>query len=185
MSLPIPQKDTKPMYLTVLCKTFNDKPVKIGVSVSHSGTVRDLRSIISQKINVAENRLILLMAYDDGDHCSLHDENLIDSIPELDDCLFALEVPADNDVRYLPASKPTCTVDASSVDASKLNDAKNLNEAKSHVDGLAANFTKRFKSNVKEETRTIVVVVTNVELKERRTRRYAFILLLWHSLIFI
>ena len=155
-----------------MCESYQEYPVKIGVSVPYSGTVRDLRSIVSKTINVAAEQLILSQAYDDGDHCSLHDESMIDAIPEVDDCLFALEAPSQDEVKYLPGSKPNCKTDACTVAAEHFKP----DEGKSPVDGLAANFRQRVKScATKEEKNTIVVVVTNVELKDRRTRRYPFL----------
>lgn len=156
------------MYVTIIRNSKHDTPTKIGVNVPYSGTVRDLRRIISNSVQIAEERLILSLVYVDGDHCSLHNENMIDSIPEMDDCLFALEVPPDDDVKCLPGSKSISSTDASSIDALKTTATEST-----FVDGLAANYSKRMRSTsvTKEEKNTVVVVVTNVEVKDRRTQR--------------
>ena len=131
----------------------------------YSGTVRDLRSIVSKRINVSEERLILLLAYDDGDHSSLHDESMIDAIPEMDNCLFALEAPSENDVKVMPGTR--------FFRSEKPAEPTSSNDASSHVDGLAANFSKRVQPcAVAGEKNTIAVIVTNCELKDRRSRRY-------------
>ena len=149
------------MYVIVLCSS-KECPVKIGVSVPYSGTVRDLRSIISKRVNVAEDRLILSLVYNDGDHCSLHDESMIDSIPEMDDCLFALEVPSEDDVKALSGTVPTAKPVESTAD-----------DGNPVADGLTANFRRRIKTcGMKDETNTIALVVANCEVKDRSSRRY-------------
>jgi len=164
ISLPIPQKDTKPMYVIVLCSSYEESPVKIGVSVPYSGTVRDLRSIVSKKVNVSEDRLILSLVYNDGDHCSLHDESMIESIPEMDDCLFALEVPTEDDVKSLSGTVPATKPVESTAD-----------EGNPVADGLTATFRRRIKTcGITDETNTIALVVTNCEVKERSSRRVGF-----------
>ena len=162
------------MYVIVLCNSYKESPIKIGVSVPYSGTVRDLRSIVSKRINIPEKRLILSLAYDDGDHCSLHDESMIDAIPELDNCLFALEVPSEDDVKFLPGTR--------TLGATNRVEPLSSNETESHADGLAANFNQRIKScGIIEDKNTIVVIVTNCELKDRRSRRYETLIDVHHN----
>ena len=149
------------MYV-ILCSSYKESPVKIGVSVPYSGTVRDLRSIVSKKVNVSEDRLILSLVYNDGDHCSLHDESMIESIPEMDDCLFALEVPTEDDVKSLSGTVPATKPVESTAD-----------EGNPVADGLTATFIRRIKTcGITDETNTIALVVTNCEVKERSSRRY-------------
>ena len=131
----------------------------------YSGTVRDLRSIVSKRINIPQERLIISLAYDDGDLCSLHEESMIDAIPEIDNSLFALEIPSEDDVKFLPGTR--------SFGATSRAETVPSNETESHTDGLAANFSQRIKScAITEDKNTIVVIVTNCELKDRRSRRY-------------
>ena len=158
------------MYMTMIYPSNNKPPSKFGVSVPHFGTVKDLKARASKVVDIPEDRLILALAYEDGDHCSLHDESMVDSIPELDDCLFAIQAPPRDAVKSLPvaASTEKCTSEGQ-----KSTEAVRTPQPQAAVDGLAANFQNRMHLPLLRDgdNDSVIIVVTNVEVKGKRYRR--------------
>ena len=158
------------MYMTMIYPGNSKPPSKFGVSVPHCGTVRDLKATASKIVNVPEDRLILALAYEDGDHCSLHDESMVDSIPEMDDCLFVIQAPPRDALKSLPgaASTQKCTSEGQ-----KSTEAVRTPQPQAAVDGLAANFQNRMHLPLLRDgdNDSVIIVVTNVEVKGKRYRR--------------
>lgn len=170
ISLPIPQKETKPMYMTMIYPGNSKPPSKFGVSVPHCGTVRDLKATASKLVDIPEDRLILALVYEDGDQCSLHDESMVDSIPEMDDCLFVIQAPPRDALKSLPEATST---EKSASEGQKLTETARTPQPKAAVDGLAANFQNRMQLPLLRDgdNDSVIIVVTNVELKGKRYRR--------------
>ena len=124
------------------------------------GTVVDLKTAVSTHVNIPQVNLILTLSYDDGDHSSLRDDSKVDGIPEMDNCIFAIEVPGMEQVKSLLG-----------VTSNSKSISPPAPQAK--VDGLAVNFQNRMNllSSVDQNDDTILVLVTNVEVKKGRFRR--------------
>ncbi len=142
-------------------------PRKIAVSVKLSGNVQELKSHLSKSVNIAVERLVILLAYEDGDHSSLKDDVMVDGIPEMEDCLLALEIPEDSCVKSMPG----VTINNNNINN---NDNNQVEPRKAEVDGLTANFKYRSSliENKEAVQETIAIVVTNVEIKGNHYRRY-------------
>eukprot|EP00794_Sanderia_malayensis_P008895 gene8895-9846_t len=189
LSLPIPQKDTKPVYFTMVYNSNSQhQPArKFAVSVEVHGTVRDLKQRIATCVDIAEEKLIVCLAYDDGDHCSLRDNSFLDAIPEMDNCLFAFEVPGKDCTKPLPCTTITTatTVSVTATTANGHTSHSNSTVASGNaatastaiggaVDGLAASFNNRAGLVSVNDDPSILIIVTNVELKGRLSKRFGF-----------
>ena len=65
LSLPVPQKETRPIIVTTVFVNSSRVPLRIGVTVPINGTIADLRDVVSDMTGIKENSLILTELYHD------------------------------------------------------------------------------------------------------------------------
>eukprot|EP00918_Siedleckia_nematoides_P076151 GHVU01166548.1.p1 GENE.GHVU01166548.1~~GHVU01166548.1.p1 ORF type:complete len:365 (+),score=36.15 GHVU01166548.1:391-1485(+) len=92
VSLPIPQKTKRPVYVTVVYMDAQPKQVHIGLLMEHGDLVLDLRNTLSADTNIPADRLLLTEICWDGFHRTFHNEQPLTEIHEADE-LYAIETP--------------------------------------------------------------------------------------------
>lgn len=93
LSLPVPQKETRPIIVTTVFVNSSRVPLRIGVTVPINGTIADLRDVVSDMTGIKENSLILTELYHDGFHRTFNDKHLMNDIHEGDN-IYAFEAPS-------------------------------------------------------------------------------------------
>ena len=93
LSLPVPQKETRPIIVTTVFVNSSRVPLRIGVTVPINGTIADLRDVVSDMTGIKENSLILTELYHDGFHRTFNDKQLMNDIHEGDN-IYAFEAPS-------------------------------------------------------------------------------------------
>lgn len=93
LSLPIPQRDTRPIIITTVFVNSSRVPLRIGVTVPLNGTIVDLRNAVSDMTGIKEESLILTELYHDGFHRTFHDKQSLGVVHEGDN-LYAFEEPS-------------------------------------------------------------------------------------------
>ena len=94
LSLPIPQRESRPIFVTTVFVNSSRVPLRIGVSVPLHGTVADLRNALSDMIGIKEEALILTELYHDGFHRTFSDKQSLDVIHDGDN-VYAFEAPGE------------------------------------------------------------------------------------------
>ena len=152
-------------------------PVKIGLSVPLLGSIKDLKAQASDITGIPTDQMIISLIYNDGDQCPLKNTDKISGIPEIDDCLFLLEVPVEDEVKVSESGAKVSEA------GSKGDDSGNSNPEKAGVphsgnsskpDGLEQNFRTRSQDKADSASgslESLVITVTNVEVKGHCTRR--------------
>ncbi|ELU02243.1 hypothetical protein CAPTEDRAFT_227854 [Capitella teleta] len=92
LSLPIPQKTKRPVYVTVVYHNASPKQVHIGLLLNESDTVKDLRHTLATDTKIPEAQLILTEIYFDGFHRTFHDSQPLSDLHESDQ-IYAIEAP--------------------------------------------------------------------------------------------
>ena len=93
LSLPVPQKETRPIIVTTVFVNSSRVPLRIGVTVPINGTIADLRDVVSDMTGIKENSLILTELYHDGFHRTFNEKQLMNDIHEGDN-IYAFEAPS-------------------------------------------------------------------------------------------
>lgn len=93
LSLPIPQRETRPIIVTTVFVNSSRVPLRIGVSVPLHGTIADLRNVVSDMTGIKQESLILTELYYDGFHRTFHDKQSLSIVHEGDN-IYAFEAPS-------------------------------------------------------------------------------------------
>ncbi|XP_031555886.1 ubiquitin carboxyl-terminal hydrolase 43-like [Actinia tenebrosa] len=92
LSLPIPQRETRPIYVTVVFVGSSRAPLRIGVSVPVYSKIADLSKAVSEMTEIPTDRLVMTELSYDGFHRSFQDHQSISIIHEGDN-IYAFEAP--------------------------------------------------------------------------------------------
>ena len=68
LSLPIPQRETRPMAVTVVFLNSSRVPLRIGITMKINGTICDLREAIAEMTLIPQTSLVITELYYDGFH---------------------------------------------------------------------------------------------------------------------
>lgn len=93
LSLPIPQRETRPIIVTTVFVHSTRVPLRIGVSVPLNGTITDLRNVVSDMTGIKEESLILTELYYDGFHRTFNDKQSLSVVHDGDN-IYAFESPS-------------------------------------------------------------------------------------------
>ena len=92
LSLPIPQRETRPIVVTVMFLSPSRAPLQIGITIKNCGMISDLREAIVDMTEIQSNSLIITELCFDGFHRTFNDKQLINVIHD-GDKVYAFEVP--------------------------------------------------------------------------------------------
>ncbi|XP_013414847.1 ubiquitin carboxyl-terminal hydrolase 31 [Lingula anatina] len=93
VSLPIPQKTTRPVYVTIVYLDARPKQVRIGLTMEVGSTVQDLRETLSTETGIEPQQIVLTEIYFDGFHRTFNDDQPLSDIHESVN-LYAIECPS-------------------------------------------------------------------------------------------
>jgi hypothetical protein len=102
ISLPLPQRETRPVYVTVVYRAVPRNMRVFGVNVSIDGSIRELRNKLAELCGVHRQHLVLADLSGDGFHRTFYDDQHI-SVVNPSDVVHAFECPpyrGDNPVAY-------------------------------------------------------------------------------------
>ena len=95
LSVPLPQIDIRALFVSVVFSDSTSRSiVRYGFSTSLDSSVKDVKDLVSKKIHVRLEDLLLLELNEEGYQKTLSDENDTDVLQELGD-LFAVELSKD------------------------------------------------------------------------------------------
>ncbi|XP_063230596.1 ubiquitin carboxyl-terminal hydrolase 31 isoform X2 [Bacillus rossius redtenbacheri] len=97
MSVPVPQTQHRPLYVTVLYTAQQPRQVKLGVWLPAQAVVRELRHALAQDTGISPAHMLLTEVDDLGFQRTFSDTQLVASVREQDP-LFCLELPQLKDV---------------------------------------------------------------------------------------
>lgn len=92
VSVPVPQNQFRPLYVTVVYTSQQPRQVKIGLSLPSQTDVHELRTLLSSDTAVSEENMLLLEINDLGFHNTFIDSMSINDIKESDK-LYCMELP--------------------------------------------------------------------------------------------
>ncbi|XP_049853999.1 ubiquitin carboxyl-terminal hydrolase 31 isoform X1 [Schistocerca gregaria] len=92
VSVPVPQNQTRPVYVTVLYTSQQPRQVKLGVSLPAHAEVRELRELLASDTCISENHMLLTEIDDFGFHRTFSDTQPVSIIKETDP-VYCLELP--------------------------------------------------------------------------------------------
>ncbi|XP_076448871.1 uncharacterized protein LOC143285455 [Babylonia areolata] len=95
VSLPLPQKCLRPVYVIVVTLREPTQAVKIGLSLSMYDTIRELREAVSADTGIHTNLIVLCELTKDGFYATYSNEQPLSDIPET--CVvYAIEMHPDD-----------------------------------------------------------------------------------------
>ncbi|XP_033894023.3 ubiquitin carboxyl-terminal hydrolase 43-like isoform X2 [Acipenser ruthenus] len=92
ISLPIPLRQTRPLYITLVFHTKGQRYLRIGLAVPLFGTVASLREMVSMEGKITPEQVILTEVYSTGFQRSFFNEEELTSIAESDN-IYAFQAP--------------------------------------------------------------------------------------------
>uniref|UniRef100_A0A3B3RTJ6 ubiquitinyl hydrolase 1 n=1 Tax=Paramormyrops kingsleyae TaxID=1676925 RepID=A0A3B3RTJ6_9TELE len=92
ISLPIPLRQTRPLYVTLAFNTKGQRYVRIGLAVPLFGTVAALRGMVAEEGKLPPDQVILSEVYTTGFQRSFFDEDDLTTIAE-SDVIYAFQAP--------------------------------------------------------------------------------------------
>ncbi|XP_041077939.1 ubiquitin carboxyl-terminal hydrolase 43a isoform X2 [Polyodon spathula] len=92
ISLPIPLRQTRPLYITLVFHTKGQRYQRIGLAVPLFGTVASLREMVSMEGKITPEQVILAEVYSNGFQRSFYNEEELTSIAESDN-IYAFQAP--------------------------------------------------------------------------------------------
>ncbi|XP_013774593.1 ubiquitin carboxyl-terminal hydrolase 31-like, partial [Limulus polyphemus] len=93
LSVPIPHRQTRPVFVNLVRLKGDPRQVKLGVSIDVQATVKELRENLAKSHKIPENQMILTEVGDDGFHRTFSDEDSLSFIDENQE-VYAVETPA-------------------------------------------------------------------------------------------
>ncbi|CAC5375830.1 USP31 [Mytilus coruscus] len=100
LSLPLPHKTKRPVFVTIVYLDGDPKQIKVGVEICIQDTVRELRETVAENTKIAVSQLVLCQIQEDGFRCTFSDDQPISDISETE-IICAIETLP------LPVSKST------------------------------------------------------------------------------
>ncbi|XP_063445359.1 ubiquitin carboxyl-terminal hydrolase 43-like isoform X2 [Mytilus trossulus] len=100
LSLPLPHKTKRPVFVTIVYLDGDPKQIKVGVEIDYQDTVRELRETVAENTQIAVSQLVLCQIQEDGFKCTFSDDQPISDISE-SELVCAIETLP------LPVSKST------------------------------------------------------------------------------
>ncbi|VDI45341.1 ubiquitin carboxyl-terminal hydrolase 31 [Mytilus galloprovincialis] len=100
LSLPLPHKRKRPVFVTIVYLDGDPKQIKVGVEIDYQDTVRELRETVAENTQIAVSQLVLCQIQEDGFKCTFSDDQPISDISE-SELVCAIETLP------LPVSKST------------------------------------------------------------------------------
>ncbi|KAH3860654.1 ubiquitin carboxyl-terminal hydrolase 31-like [Dreissena polymorpha] len=101
LSIPVPQKATRPVFLTIVYLDENPKQLKIALEMNVMDSVNDLRSKLSVELRVNTNRLVLCQINSDGFGNTFSDDQPLTDIHESEN-VFVFETFPLSEVNKTP-----------------------------------------------------------------------------------
>ncbi|XP_041076899.1 ubiquitin carboxyl-terminal hydrolase 43-like isoform X3 [Polyodon spathula] len=92
ISLPIPLRQTRPLYITLVFHTKGQRYLRIGLAVPLFGTVASLREMVSMEGKITPEQVILAEVYSTGFQRSFFNDEELTSIAESDN-IYAFQAP--------------------------------------------------------------------------------------------
>ncbi|KAK2894191.1 ubiquitin carboxyl-terminal hydrolase 43-like isoform X1 [Channa argus] len=92
ISLPIPLRQTRPLYVTLVFSTKGQRYLRVGLAVALFGSVGYLRRMVADEGNLSPDQVILTEVYSTGFQRSFFDEDDLTSIAE-NDVIYAFQAP--------------------------------------------------------------------------------------------
>ncbi|XP_036401512.1 ubiquitin carboxyl-terminal hydrolase 43a isoform X1 [Megalops cyprinoides] len=92
ISLPIPLRQTRPLYVTLVFSTKGQRYLRIGLAVPLFGSVACLRGMVADEGKISPDQVILTEIYGTGFQRSFSDEEDLTSIAE-SDVIYAFQAP--------------------------------------------------------------------------------------------
>nr|XP_015211619.1 PREDICTED: ubiquitin carboxyl-terminal hydrolase 43 isoform X1 [Lepisosteus oculatus] len=92
ISLPIPLRQTRPLYVTLVFSAKGQRYLRIGLAVPLLGTLACLREMVAEEGKISPDQVILTEIYAAGFQRSFSDEEDLTSIAESDN-IYAFQAP--------------------------------------------------------------------------------------------
>ncbi|XP_014676632.1 PREDICTED: ubiquitin carboxyl-terminal hydrolase 31-like [Priapulus caudatus] len=103
VSLPLPQRADRPVYVTIVYLDAQPKQVKLGVNVNINATVKELRSELSLQTKIPPKQFLMTELYYDGFYRTFLDDQSLSIVHETDN-IYCIEVPPASDKLLIIAS---------------------------------------------------------------------------------
>ncbi|CAF1391358.1 unnamed protein product [Rotaria sordida] len=105
LSLPIPQKIIKPVFITVVFLNQSPKQLQIGLCLPVTNTVKDVREAIAQQSNLDPNDLVLVEIHQQNGFSQVFHDT--ESINRLTNDVYAIQFPSTNseNLEHITSSK--------------------------------------------------------------------------------
>ncbi|XP_041862524.1 ubiquitin carboxyl-terminal hydrolase 43 isoform X2 [Melanotaenia boesemani] len=92
ISLPIPLRQTRPLYVTLVFSTKGQRYLRVGLAVPLFGSVACLRRMVADEGKISPDQVILTEVYSTGFQRSFFDDDDLTSIAE-NDVIYAFQAP--------------------------------------------------------------------------------------------
>ncbi|XP_041640256.1 ubiquitin carboxyl-terminal hydrolase 43a [Cheilinus undulatus] len=92
ISLPIPLRQTRPMYVTLVFSTKGQRYLRVGLAVPLFGSMSCLRSMVAEEGNISPDQVILSELYSTGFQRSFSDDDDLTAIAD-SDVVYAFQAP--------------------------------------------------------------------------------------------
>ncbi|TSK87509.1 Ubiquitin carboxyl-terminal hydrolase 43 [Bagarius yarrelli] len=92
ISLPIPLRQTRPLFVTLVFSTKGQRYLRVGLAVPLFGSVACLRKMVADEGKISPDQVILTEIYTSGFHRSFFDDDDLTSIAE-NDVVYAFQAP--------------------------------------------------------------------------------------------
>lgn len=93
VSLPLPQKCLRPMYVTVVALSDQSQAVVIGLNLNVYDTVRELREAVAADTTIPADQLVLCHLAEDGFYATYSNEQPLSDVPDSSH-IYAIEMHA-------------------------------------------------------------------------------------------
>lgn len=104
LSLPLPHKTKRPVFVTIVYLDGNPRQARVGVNINIQDTVKELREMLADSMKIPVTQLVLCQIQEDGFRCTFSDDQPISDISETE-MVYALEtlpMPAPDSVQESP-----------------------------------------------------------------------------------
>uniref|UniRef100_UPI0037E8F1CA ubiquitin carboxyl-terminal hydrolase 43a n=1 Tax=Semicossyphus pulcher TaxID=241346 RepID=UPI0037E8F1CA len=92
ISLPIPLRQTRPMYVTLVFSTKGQRYLRVGLAVPLFGSMSSLRAMVAEEGNISPEQVILSELYSTGFQRSFSDDDDLTAIAD-SDVVYAFQAP--------------------------------------------------------------------------------------------
>uniref|UniRef100_T1J896 Ubiquitin carboxyl-terminal hydrolase n=1 Tax=Strigamia maritima TaxID=126957 RepID=T1J896_STRMM len=93
VSIPIPQRQMRPVYVTVVYLNQQPKQVRLGLSINSQANIRELKEVLAADSAIPDDKIVITELVPEGFHHTFSDSQPLSSIHENDN-IFAIQVPA-------------------------------------------------------------------------------------------